>query len=58
MLGFDEIFEILYKVVFIMLFRTFCKKALFIAAMVLAVPAAAGTLGGRPSENLIREANN
>ena len=45
MLGFDEIFEILYKVVFIMLFRTFCKKVLFIAAMVLAVPAAAGTLG-------------
>ena len=33
MLGFDEIFEILYKVVFIMLFRTFSKKALFIAAM-------------------------
>ncbi len=29
-----------------MLFRTFFKKALFIAAMVLAVPAAAGTLGG------------
>ena len=33
MLGFDEIFEILYKAVFIMLFRTFSKKALFIAAM-------------------------
>lgn len=51
MLGFDEIFEILYKAVFIMLFRTFFKKALFIAAMFLAAPAVAGTVflgGGRP----------
>lgn len=46
MLGFDEIFEILYKVVFIMLFRTLSKKALFIAAMFLAAPAVAGTVGG------------
>lgn len=46
MLGFDEIFEILYKAVFIMLFRTFSKKALFIAAMFLAAPAVAGTVGG------------
>lgn len=45
MLGFDEIFEILYKAVFIMLFRTFSKKALFIAAMFLAAPAVAGTVG-------------
>lgn len=29
-----------------MLFRTFSKKALFIAAMFLAAPAVAGTVGG------------
>lgn len=29
-----------------MLFRTFSKKALFIAAMFLAAPAVAGTMGG------------
>ena len=46
MLGSDVIFGILYKVVFIMLFRTFSKKALFIAAMFLAAPAVAGTIGG------------
>lgn len=46
MLGFDEIFEILYKAVFIMLFRTFSKKALFIAVMFLAAPAVAGTVRG------------
>ena len=50
MLGFDEIFEILYKTVFIMLFRTFSKKALFIAAMFLAAPAVAGTVGGGNSK--------
>lgn len=44
--SFDEIFEILYKAVFIMLFRTFSKKALFIAAMFLAAPAVAGIVGG------------
>ena len=34
-----------------MLFRTFSKKALFIAAMFLAAPAVAGTVRGRLSEN-------
>ena len=35
-----------------MLFRTFSKKALFIAVMFLAAPAVAGTVGGETVRKL------